>query len=672
MNRHGVILGTIGCALLLLSGAARGGETLVLRVAPSPTLPTLTDALAAARAAEPGTTRVRIELLPGVHLVDESVPLGALRLPLELVAAGPGVRVVGGTLLPDPDLRPVTDAGWLARLPPASRAHVLAGTLGDGAALSGLSQRGMAVPVAPVGSELLLDGVALRVARWPDAGFAPVADVLDAGSVPRNREPDVPADQRESGPPRGGVFRPADTSRLHAWAAEPALWAHGYWFHDWADELLPVARVDPAAGAIALALPHRYGLGPAGRFAVVGALCELDTPGECWVDVASNSVLLWPPDGAPRAELLVTRTAGPLLRLDGARDLRIEGITFEGCRGSGIEGHDVERVLIERCTFRNLGTHGLVLDGRDCTVRACLFEDLGASGVRLAGGDRATLTPSGNAVLDCVLRRCGRLFRTYQPALHLSGVGQRVAHCAITDLPHAAILFEGNEHLIEANRIERVVTETGDAGAIYCGRDWTAQGTVIRGNVLRHVGVAGRRYENAIYLDDMASGIHVLGNLIADSHWGLLIGGGRDVELAGNVLLGCRLGLHFDTRGTGWMAGALADPETSTLRLRWRAMPLDREPWRSRYPTLAEYESDRMGRPVGSVVAGNVFVATPFGRVDDPQVMRVEQNLELEALDAWSPDGPLPDRVAFPDVLGFEPIDVAGAGPRTAEVGAPR
>ena len=46
-------------------------------------------------------------------------------------------------------------------------------------------------------------------------------------------------------------------------------------------------------------------------------------------------------------------------------------------------------------------------------------------------------------------------------------------------------------------------------------------------------------------------------------------------------------------------------------------MPIDREPWRSRYPSLRHYLTDRFGRPVGSSVSGTVLVATAPGTIED-------------------------------------------------------
>jgi hypothetical protein len=55
----------------------------------------------------------------------------------------------------------------------------------------------------------------------------------------------------------------------------------------------------------------------------------------------------------------------------------------------------------------------------------------------------------------------------------MNGVGVKVSHNKMYDTPHNVILFGGNDHVMEYNLIYNAVTETGDAGAIYAGRDWT-------------------------------------------------------------------------------------------------------------------------------------------------------------------------------------------------------
>ena len=72
--------------------------------------------------------------------------------------------------------------------------------------------------------------------------------------------------------------------------------------------------------------------------------------------------------------------------------------------------------------------------------------------------------------------------RTGQYAINISGVGNYVAHNLIHDAPFEAIYLKGNEHILEYNEVYRVCQETGDAGALHTGRDWTWRGNIIRYN----------------------------------------------------------------------------------------------------------------------------------------------------------------------------------------------
>jgi hypothetical protein len=285
---------------------------------------------------------------------------------------------------------------------------------------------------------------------------------------------------------------------------------------------------------------------------------------------------------------------------------------------------------VTRSTFRSIGTHAISLDGSDSSVTQCLFEDVGGTGVELAGGERATLEPARNVLSDCTFRRTGRNLRTYNPAIRLSGVGQSVSHVEVSDLPHIALFFSGNDHTIEASLFHHVVQETGDAGALYVGRDWTSQGTVIRDNVFHSIAGSDARYQNAVYLDDMASGITVEHNLFVDCNWGLLVGGGRDDVVRANTFVRCRKALFFDARGVGWMAKALADPASSTLHRLYASAPVESDLWRARYPHLPEYLTDRFGRPAHGLVEANVLVATPLGEIHDRECVTERGTTSLE------------------------------------------
>ena len=631
--------------------------------------------------------RFEIALTPGLHRVTRTVTLGVDSPAMTIRALSPGARLVGGVVLADPAWEPVADQAVLDRLPEGSRGHVRALTLDPEGlldwerGLAGPVHRGMGIGAPAIRSELFIRGQARTPARWPNQGFATVASVTDPGSTPRNAAPDIPADQRVAEAPRGGTFTLAERGHLERWNHAPDAWLHGYWWWDWADEQIPIGAIDPDASSVTLALPHTYGLRDSARFYITNLPEELDAPGEYWIDTDAGVVYAWVDERDLHAEAAVSLLAGPMLSLEGAGDVRIEGLSFECSRAGAIVARGVQDVEIANCTFTNLGTRAVILDGSRSAVRRCLFTDIGGGGVALSGGDRDTLTHASNTVEDCIFRRCGRVFRTYNPAISLSGVGQTVAHNEISDLPHIAIMFSGNEHTIEANRIHHVVQETGDAGAIYCGRDWTIHGTVIRGNFFHDIQGSDARYQNAVYLDDMASGITVEGNLFALCNWGMLVGGGRDNIISHNAFLACGKAMQYDARGVGWMAKHIADPEHSTLHQRLAAVPIDREPWKSRYPTLQTYLTDRFGRPVGGVVEGNALLATPLGNIADRECVHVEDNTTVPmSADAAAPTArelanmphdPTAEFRPAESMPDFPPIRFGDTGPRADAIGAP-
>ena len=616
-----------------------------------------------------GASLVEIEVHPGKYEVRRGLRIGKMGAPLRIRGSGPGARLIGGAVIRTSP-KPVGDEDPIrTRIPRAAVASVrwidLRGVAGCGGGLAGPARHGMGLPAAS-GSELFLNGVPLTLARWPNQGFAPIDGVVDPGTS---------KDKPYTGEARGGTFRVADRARLARWAAAKDVWLSGYWCWDWADDQIPAGKIDAAEGTITLGLPHTYGLAKGAKFSVINIPEELDAPGEYWIDVAGARAYLWPPEGAEgtQSEFVVSLLIEPIITLDGAADVELADLGIECGRGLGVRATGVSNIRIRHCAFRNIGIGAVEIDGRDCEVGACSFESIGAAGVSLSGGDRATLTHAYNRVHDCTFRRTGRTHRTYQPAVRLDGVGQTVANNRIEDLPHSAIIFAGNEHVIERNDISRVLLETGDCGAIYCGRDWTLHGTVIRHNLFHDLKGTETRYQNAVYLDDMASGITVEGNVFLRCHWGMLIGGGRDIVVRGNVLDSCGKGMSFDSRGVGWMAKSISDPAHSTLHERLRAVPIDREPWKSRYPTLGAYLTDRFGRPANGVVSGNMCFATPLGTIADRECVQVEGNVEAP--------GPLPPALvaglADPKLrrglaglvpegapAGFAPIPVSQIGPR--------
>lgn len=77
-----------------------------------------------------------------------------------------------------------------------------------------------------------------------------------------------------------------------------------------------------------------------------------------------------------------------------------------------------------------------------------------------------------------------------------------------------------------------------------------------------------------VYLDDMASGFTVTGNLFLRVDQPVFLGGGRDNRVEGNVFVASSPAIHVDSRGQTWARDAVTDPQ-SELRAAYAAMPVE-------------------------------------------------------------------------------------------------
>jgi hypothetical protein len=303
----------------------------------------------------------------------------------------------------------------------------------------------------------------------------------------------------------------------------------------------------------------------------------------------------------------------PLIRVNQVKNLVVQNVTLEGSRQCALQVENSEKVSLRDSLVRNTGGAGVtVASSKNSGVFNCEIRNCGESAVILDGGDFTTLSPAANYVENCLLERVSRWCRTYRPGVMMNGVGQRIVGNTFVDLPHNAILFGGNDHLIERNDIRRVCLETGDAGAIYIGRNPTTRGTVIKNNRFREVEPRTNtegNYANvmSVYLDDCQCGITVTGNVFEGKGTAIMIGGGRDNIVTGNVFLNGQPGIHFDQRGKGW-AKDMFKADWGYLNF-LKQRPIESEIWKREYPAL--YKAVSSGADLalaeGNVVAGNVY-----------------------------------------------------------------
>ena len=509
-------------------------------------------------------------------------------------------RLLGGRVLKG--FQPVKDEALLSRLDPAARAHILQLDLrAKGLTNFGeMRSRGFGRPTTPAHCELFFARRPMPLARWPNegawekiAGFPTNSGNGDGHGGSIGNLPD-------------GFTYSGDRPRR--WKETSDLWVHGFWSWAWANSYERVGSLDLDKRLVKTSPPHGlYGFRAGQRFSWLNVLEELDQPGEWFLDRHRALLYFWPPAPIDSGETLLSMLDEPLIKITDARHITIQGLTLEATRGNAVEITGGAENRVVGCLLRNLGNLGVVISGgTNHGVASCDLFDTGDGGVSLSGGDRQTLTPGGHFVENCHFQRQARWTKCYAPCVLLSGVGLRVSHNLMHDHPHCAILFTGNDHLIEYNDIHHIALETGDVGAIYTGRDYTFRGNRIRHNFIHETGGVGMG-SMGVYMDDCVSGTEIYGNILYKVHWAVFIGGGRDHRVENNLFVDCDPAIRVDGRGLD-SSPVWRDMVNEFMRKQLTAVPAAL--YRDRYPALKTLDAF-YGPPEGPAITGPNFKGVP-------------------------------------------------------------
>ena len=454
------------------------------------------------------------------------------------------------------------------RIPAAARDRVFVYDLGaEGIPAGTIQKNGFNWPQTACYPELICDGVLQTLAQWPNGRDLTRSDLLAGWDKPERLERYTPemrnayraalehgarrgaiardffADKRGSPTPCEEIMRMEGPAlycrgdelagRAPAWAREPEGWLCGYFGNNYADDMTAIEGYDPDNRLLRLRQPVMYGVADH-WLAVRGKnlLCELDAPGEYYIDRQENRNVLYyyPEGGTPRGKRLSLKSfSEPFFRLEGARHVTLSGLTLTAGTGSAVILADCRDCEIRECEIfnfsldavrigRNNGvitsdpTYAVSDGGYRNRVTGCFIHDMGGGGVYAAGGDMKTLEPGGHTVSGCEFRNLSML-RAYTPAVWLEGAGSAAQNNYIHDCPHMVIQIMGNDMLVKHNRIENVCLHTSDQGAIYAGRCCNWLGNVITGNIIRHVGA---KDNHGVYLDDGMSGAIITHNCFED------------------------------------------------------------------------------------------------------------------------------------------------------------
>ncbi|MBE3098938.1 MAG: right-handed parallel beta-helix repeat-containing protein [Planctomycetes bacterium] len=300
-------------------------------------------------------------------------------------------------------------------------------------------------------------------------------------------------------------------------------------YHMWDESLVGVAAMDRQAHTLTLAPPTGH---PPGAFGVKDYVVwnvreGLTRPGQWYLDRAAGKVVYWPLPGEDmvRAEAWAP-VAASLIRVTGNRGAPVRGVTIRGlaltltniplapggfgagkydgavtlsetqdCRladltvyhagGQGLKAASSDGLRVENSVVHHTGAGGIVVRGKVLEVADCLLHDVGL------------LCPSGIGIFG-------------------GGLQGRVIHNEVHDTSYSAVNFNGEDVLIEGNLIYAAMKVLHDGAGIYT---FAPKRLVMRGNFIRDITDTGGYGASAYYLDERAEDCVVENNLALRVAW---------------------------------------------------------------------------------------------------------------------------------------------------------
>lgn len=514
---------------------------------------------------------------------------------------------------------------------------------------------GFARPSQSSFAELFVNGEPMHLSRWPNEGMIRMGRIIDKGSVPRD-------DDFEN---RGAIME-YDSLRISKWTFRPDMWMSGYFNSGFADDALMMKEIDKKKKWIKTDGATLYGFNsshPWNKWYAFNIKEELDVPGEYYLDKLERKLFFIPP--VEKIESLsLSVLEQPFFDIWKAKNVTIEGIDFECSRSVMISLCETENVHISNCTFTNGGNWAIMVGmgiepftkylhsgvgkpvrgiignlqqhiyedtdfnrkgGCNNVVENCEFYNLGSGAISLGGGDRSTLEPGNNVVRNCLFHDNNRIEKSYCPAVHITGVGNKILNSEIFNTPSMAILMHGNNHEIAYNYIHDVCIEVEDQGAFYYGRNPSECGTVLKYNLFANIPDVYNTC--SVYHDDGAGGMTVEDNIFYKAgKYVSLIGGGSDNSYKRNVMINGKMGFHIDERLRNWAKSLIGKGGLFEKRL--NEISYSKEPYITQYPYLKDYvPNDSV--PKRNIVESNYFINIKK-ITDQKKFMELRSNITLD------------------------------------------
>jgi len=500
------------------------------------------------------------------------------------------------------------------------------------------------------------EGKRMHPAQWPNTGLATAGKTLGTSII---KEYSFGNDIRYKEP----LLEYLD-ERIDSWADEKDPYMHGYWGFDWYDMYNPVVIDKKNRSFTINGDTSGYGFISGCHFRGINLLCELDEPGEFWLDRETGHLFWYAPDNADieNGTAVSVFSGDYAFVLNNCKDLIIKNINICGCRGGAICITGGDNITIEGCDIHGIANDAVVSTGsQGLRLCACTLSELGNAGLIFSGGDRNTLTPSGLEVTDCIIENLSLYRKTYRPCIRFGGCGALISHNCFRNCPSSALRLDGNDIKVEYNVFDNLVRESDDQGGIDIYDNYTYRGIEISHNYFHNVGDPAFHWAAGVRFDDRISGMRVLSNIFdhcGSSSFGCVqIHGGHDNHIEGNVFFAGTMALSLSPWPVGpWKEASKRECEILGLTPGLDSLTDIGKLYLERYPELKNVLDTTLVNV--NYLRNNLIVNTD--RVSNNENYTVfENNTVLEGkedLEYWISDKTLAR-------YGIAPIDFKAIGP---------
>lgn len=481
---------------------------------------------------------------------------------------------------------------------------------------------------------LYVDGAEYTIARWPNSGYTSMARYTGPGAmhgVVNSGYIKIESKIGKAGTGISGIEWKVANSRPFSWENTGNIWVYGYFFEDFLRLHYQIKSMDPKAFTVKSYDNDDYGAQfvKEPNFYYYNVLEELDNPSEWFIDDKTGMLYIYPSSEITDdtvVQLLTSRIT--LVELENTDYAVFNGITFDvGDIGVNMS-YGTDHNLIQRCTLQNMATYDVYFsDAKHSGIVCSVAKDNG--GILLGGATESYIRYNSSRNGNFAQNNYAKFIR-----VGAYGRGDIASHNVVTGARGASIYVSGGtEQIVEYNEVVAAPDETLDQGMIYINGSSTNYGNIVRHNYFGRQTPTIRSAPYSIYVDDMASGQYVYGNVLREGK--IYLHGGRWNVINNNMVVDL---------GT---VNAMSNSDNYSLSaVRWNGWVLTgtrytKSPvfyglyWSVRYPYNADWHAgiiqhrydfqnnpnynpqtdvfgESLAAPQGNVYNNNVFVNSTF------------------------------------------------------------